>query len=208
MRQQLMLLFFLLTLVTTTAWAADLQISSIDQLDERGVQINGEGFGSRCNDCQVIIDYGDLRYRAEVLMWSDRHIRIRVADINRDLKLKLKLIGETAESSWVGLTIKRTRVPPKDFEHAVSTAMDGFQTYDLASSRSVGARGEQSIDVSAEAPLCGEAGLLFDHARIAFRQRRFGDAQIVAMPAAGCSACAPLLVRWYHEPTGRIDYQV
>jgi len=41
-----------------------------------------------------------------------------------------------------------------------------------------------------------------------FERQRFAQATIVTAPAAGCSTCAPLRVRWYQEPTGHLELQV
>lgn len=77
-----------------------------------------------------------------------------------------------------------------------------------SSDLSVGDKGEEAIDVSRPAPVCGRASAVFDGARIEYRRRRFGEAMIVASPPAGCTRCPPLRVRWFHEPTGYLDFTV
>jgi len=57
-------------------------------------------------------------------------------------------------------------------------------------------------------PSCDVPGLAFDSAEIVYLSRRFGEAQIVATPEAGCVRCGPIIVRRYHEPTGELHYRL
>ncbi len=90
----------------------------------------------------------------------------------------------------------------------VFTPSEGPIIYNHRSDQKVGAKGEFKYDLSTEPAACGESVKVFDHAKIVFMQRRFGEAQIVSTPTPGCMQCAPLIVRWYHEPTGYLDYQI
>lgn len=76
-----------------------------------------------------------------------------------------------------------------------------------SSGLAVGNKGEDLVDVSIEA-LCGEAQWAFDHAELAVTRQRFGAAQFVELPRAGCVSCSPVRVRWYHEPTGHLTFHV
>ncbi|MEZ5657287.1 MAG: hypothetical protein R3E83_01785 [Burkholderiaceae bacterium] len=76
------------------------------------------------------------------------------------------------------------------------------------SSRKVGNKGELSVDVAQAAPRCGSRSPLFVAAEVHMRKRRFGDAEIVNAPKPLCDRCKPVVVRWYHEPTGQIDFEV
>ncbi|MEM9624451.1 MAG: hypothetical protein AAF993_22615 [Pseudomonadota bacterium] len=73
----------------------------------------------------------------------------------------------------------------------------------------VGNKGEEVFDVSlaASSPHCGRLWV-FDHAEIKVHQQRFADVQVIALPEAGCRKCKPGVVRWYHEPTGHLDFSV
>ena len=77
----------------------------------------------------------------------------------------------------------------------------------MRSTLNVGDKGEELINVSVERR-CDRPLWVFDHAELVVRDRRFGDAQFVAIPEAGCVDCPPLRVRWYHEPTGYLDFEV
>lgn len=88
-----------------------------------------------------------------------------------------------------------------DAELAVPDRRDPY--FEYRSSLKVGAKGEESIDVSGSRG-CGT----FHHAELVWLERRFADAQFVQVPERRCVECAPLIVRWYHEPTGRAHFQV
>jgi len=66
----------------------------------------------------------------------------------------------------------------------------------------VGAKGEDAIDVSAVDDGC------FHHAEIVWLDRRFAEAQFVQIPEQACVECDALIVRWYHEPTGKLHFRV
>jgi hypothetical protein len=75
--------------------------------------------------------------------------------------------------------------------------------FEKRSSLNVGAKGEEHIDVSSSDPCYA-----FHHAELVWLERRFADAQFVQIPEKACTDCEPLIVRWYHEPTGRAHFQV
>ena len=79
--------------------------------------------------------------------------------------------------------------------------------FTLASEQLLGNRGEERIDVSVNA-VCGESAWVFDRAELEIVLARFAAAEFVSMPRAGCTACEPLHLRWYQEPTGRLALAV
>lgn len=79
--------------------------------------------------------------------------------------------------------------------------------FTLESAVSVGGKGEEALDVSVEAD-CGDAAWLFQRAELVVTRNRFGDVQFVGLPAPGCVHCAPVELRWFHEPTGYLSFQV
>ena len=78
--------------------------------------------------------------------------------------------------------------------------------FQFQSARLVGDRGEVSLDVSVP-PACG-IQWRFHHAELEILHNRFGDAQFVSLPASGCESCDPVIVRWMHEPTGQLAFNV
>jgi len=100
-------------------------------------------------------------------------------------------------------------VPSRPIEQPVNPGTSrGLLYFERKHSLSVGDKGEERFNVSIKPPICGATALVFDHARIVYKRQRFGEAKIVRSPPAGCINCPPLVVRWYHEPTGYLDYQV
>ena len=86
---------------------------------------------------------------------------------------------------------------------ALAVSVDERDPYfERRSALKVGAKGEDAIDVSAGSCEC------FHHAEIVWLERRFADAQFVQIPRQACVQCDPLIVRWYHEPTGKLHFQV
>lgn len=75
--------------------------------------------------------------------------------------------------------------------------------FEKRSNLNVGAKGEEHIDVSS-----ADACQAFHHAELVWLERRFADAQFVQIPEKACTDCEPLIVRWYHEPTGRAHFHV
>ncbi len=84
-------------------------------------------------------------------------------------------------------------------------ARDPF--FQIASDASVGAKGEEALEVSTTRA-CGHTNWVFDHAELNIERNRFGDAQFVQLPSPGCFVCDPVVVRWYHEPTGHLAFHV
>lgn len=71
----------------------------------------------------------------------------------------------------------------------------------------VGNKGEEEMDVSV-ATQCGVESWVFDHAELLIHRSLYADAQITEMPPMGCGECSPLRVRWFHEPTGYLSFDV
>ncbi|HPY39968.1 MAG TPA: hypothetical protein PLM98_05585 [Thiolinea sp.] len=79
-------------------------------------------------------------------------------------------------------------------------------TVEYQHAEEAGGKGSDVIKLTAP-----KACAVFDDARIVYKKRRYGQADIVNKPAAGCnpsSAQCKLEVKWEHEPAGRLNYQV
>lgn len=100
-------------------------------------------------------------------------------------------------------------VPPHPVNRPVSPGLvPDLLYFEKTHSLNVGDKGEDRFDISTKMPACGATALVFDYAQIVYKRQRFGEAKIINRPPAGCLRCPPLVVRWYHEPTGHLDYQV
>jgi hypothetical protein len=158
------------------------------------VKIHGKHFGSRCNTCEVLVRYSrSLRYSVPIKRWSDSAIVIELPDLNQNEEtLRLQVKNSNAISGSKSIRLKRQ----------YSVIKSERRTHSLA----VGDKGEDKFKIKSSAAMCGKENIAFDHAEIEFVKRRFADAQIVSSPPAGCERCKPVVVRWYHEPTGSLTY--
>jgi len=172
------------------------------------IELHGLYFGEMCESCGVIGNYDSLLYQHEILHWSDNSLLVRTPDFNLGDSIKLRVHREGRYSGWISAPVLTRVIPAEDLSEIVTLPPKGLAIFDFRSDQSVGAKGDHHYAVSHAPPICGEPALLFDHARILFRARRFGDAQIISTPSPGCTQCEPIVVRWYHEPTGRLDYQL
>lgn len=191
------------------AQAAPPRIEHVSPLAGPQLAVSGRHFGAACAGCEVVADYGaGLRQALLVTSWSDTRIVVRLPDLNAGTAVSLRVVTPAQGSEAVSATVRRERVPERSPGTIVTTVPPELQVFQVASTLKVGNRGDESYDVSQPAPGCARPGLVFDHARIVVGRRRFGEAEIVSMPPAGCTSCPPLRVRWYHEPTGQLEFQV
>lgn len=199
-----------LLVLTSLCSSVSLAAPVIEQLGRRDawLTLSGYGFGDGCEGCEVIADYGSLRYALAVKQWSDRRIEVRLPDLNLATRVWLQVVTAGGKSNREQAAINRRIVPATELTQPRQPPPSGLLILSKRSDLKVGARGEEQLDVSSAPPVCGQETMLFDHARVVFAKRRFGDAQIVTLPKPGCTRCEPLSVRWYHEPTGHIDFQV
>lgn len=159
------------------------------------VTIEGRGFGAQCAKCEVIAVYDDgLRYAVPVASWADARIVARIPDLNRGAAVRLTVQTSSAASNTAALTLRRR--------------IDANVAFVHGSEAKVGDAGEKQLDVAVPIPSCGVRAPVFERAEIKHLRRRFGEAQIVAAPPAGCTGCTPLTIRWYHEPTGYLEFRV
>ena len=171
--------------------------------------LQGE-FGERCATCEVIVEYADgLHYAARVEHWMSAGVVTQLPDLNRNLNVSVRLRTVDGLSEALSLRLTRAIVPRPELDTpAPPELIESAEFVERTHSLAVGDKGEEILDMSAPPPECATPAPLFDRARIVYADRRFGEAQIVELPPAGCTKCPPLVVRWYHEPTGRLTYQV
>ena len=174
------------------------------------VTIKGQGFGQSCRDCEIIADFGGFKYAFPVERWSDRQIVAKIADIGKGDKAKIVVKTPGGDSKPLNFRIPSKIVPQRKLNRPVKAgSVPDLLMFEHRSNLSVGDKGEERYDVSSPAPACGQTGYVFDSANLVIgRDTRFGEAKIVGMPKAGCQRCQPIRVRWYHEPTGKLHYQV
>ena len=190
--------------------AAAPHVSGIQTSRANTIAIKGQGFGSPCRDCEIIADYGDFKYAFPFERWSDRQIVAEIADIGKGDKVKIIVKTQEGDSKPFKIRVPSKIVPPRKPNSIVKTgSIPDLLLFEHRSNLSVGDKGEERYDVSSPVPACGDTGYVFDSANLVIgRNTRFGEAKIVSMPKEGCQRCQAIRVRWYHEPTGKLHYQV
>lgn len=200
----------ILALVKLTPATAAPQISSIKPVRSNSAVIQGQGFGQACRECEIIADFGDFKYAYTVESWNARRIVAKIADIGHGNRVRISVQTPTGTSPPMTYQIPIRQIPKRRLKTTVRPgSMPDLLLFEHRSNLTVGDKGEQQYDVSQLAPRCGQTGYVFDSANLVYgRDTRFGEAKFVALPHAGCSRCRPIRVRWYHEPTGKLHYQV
>ncbi len=184
-------------------------IQSINGNPKNEVIISGNGFGSRCPQCEVVVDYGKgFKYSTPIKSWSDKNIKIIINDLNKGLNVRVYAKTADGESNKVKYTIKAINHPARKLTRPVpSGSVQGLLMFEKKSKLTVGDKGEESYKVNTPAPTCNNSALIFDRAELV-QKGRFGEAKIISSPNPECTNCGPLKVRWYHEPTGNLEFQV
>lgn len=183
-------------------------LSQVAPLGGPRYELRGE-FGPPCSACEVIVDYGGLRYAYAPKPWHPQRLSVELADLNRGTNLRVRVRAQAGLTNAVPVALERKLVPPRELQQPVPRGMIDSQHYfERTHELAVGEKGEDVFDVGVALPSCGARAEVFDHARIVYTVQRFAQAQVVASPPAGCTRCPPLRVRWYNEPTGRLVYQL
>ncbi|MEZ5739809.1 MAG: hypothetical protein R3E68_10360 [Burkholderiaceae bacterium] len=159
------------------------------------VDIRGQGFAAPCPACEVQAEYaGGLRIALQIDDWSDNAIVARLPDLNAGDQVRLRIVRGAQRSAPVQIRVKMR------FEQSVLAHHK--------SQRKVGDKGELSVPIPAVTLQCAKSTRVFGGASIRYRKRRFAEAQIVSAPQPSCTTCKPVVIRWYHEPTGELDIEV
>lgn len=184
-------------------------IQSVNGNPMNRITISGTGFGSKCSQCEVIVDYGKgFKYSTPANSWSDKNIKATISNLNKGMNLQVSIKTEAGESNKVKYSIKPIIHPGRELSRLVpSGSVKDLLIFEKKSDLAVGDKGEESYKVTAALPACNNKVLIFERAELV-QKGRFGEAKVIASPDPGCTNCGPLKVRWYHEPTGNLHYQV
>lgn len=185
------------------------QLTSARPLGDNVFELTGQ-FGNSCANCEVIANYGgNFRYAYRPKTWQPNRIELQVDDLNRELDIALLVHSDKGSSNPQRVRLQRKVAPATELQQPVAAPqLDSVHFYERTHQLAIGDKGEDSFDVSVASLSCGQQALVFDQARIVYGQQRFAQAQVVQSPVAGCVSCTPLKVRWYHEPTGKLTYQL
>ena len=174
------------------------------------VMIQGQDFGAPCPRCEVIADFGGFKYDFPIERWSPEQIPLGVADLGKGDRVRSQVFTADGASQPLSYRLPKTLAPVRRLSGVVApNSVPDLLLFEHRSTLAVGDKGENRYDVSQPPPACGARGWIYDSVELVLGPTtRFGGAEIVNRPQPGCVRCAPLVVRWYHEPTGRLHYQV
>jgi hypothetical protein len=160
------------------------------------VQLHGSNFGEKCIKCEVIVKYSRaLGYSVPIKHWDKNEIEIELPDLNQNEEL-------------VYLQVKRPNAKSNSKSFRFKRRYSVLKTERRSHTLDVGDKGEDKFKVKIAPLVCGKDSMVFDHAEIVFKKQRFSDAKIIQSPLAGCERCKPVVVRWYNEPTGFLNYEL
>jgi len=207
---RVIIIVLILALAGLQPAAAEPKIVSVKPGRANSAVIQGQAFGNACRECEVIADFGGFKYAYPVDRWSKQRIVAKITDIGKGNNIKIAVRTADGLSRPVSYRIPTQVVPAKKIKRIVKpNSVPDLLLFEHHSKLSVGDKGEERYDVSQAAPACGQKGYVFDSADlIQGRDTRFGEAKFVGLPKVGCSRCQPIRVRWYHEPTGKLHFQV
>lgn len=120
----------------------------------------------------------------------------------------------------VALLISGSALPAADFRPDAERASEPWPQasarvqpdrkqpfFTLRSAERAGGEGIERLDVSVRAR-CQQPLWVFDHAELQVHEQRYARVELISTPRPGCLACAPLKVRWHHEPAGLLAFSV
>ncbi|MEJ2620446.1 MAG: hypothetical protein P8163_09335 [Candidatus Thiodiazotropha sp.] len=191
--------FCLMVLLYGTQLSADDSEPTIDRIVSGSigsVQLHGSNFGGKCAQCEVLVKYSrGFGYSVPIKHWNETKIEIELPDLNQQEML-------------VYMQVKRPGVKSSSKSFRVNRQYRVIKTERRSHSLDVGEKGEDKFKIKSATLACGKGSKVFDHAEIIIKKQRFSDAKIVQSPVAGCERCGPVVVRWYNEPTGFINYEL
>lgn len=178
-------------------------------LKGQAVEITGR-FGKPCNTCEIIVDYGKgFLYAYQPVRWHEKKLVFNIKDLGKSLKVRVFVrtgSGDTGSKVYsIKPVLKPVRFPDKT---QARTRKNKHYIFQARHNDPFGGKGLDQFDLSTKNPQCEATEEVFHQARIIIDKKRFGDARIEAKPTHGCLRCQPVKVRWYHEPTGLISYQL
>jgi hypothetical protein len=173
------------------------------------LRLQGNDFGAQqCRQCEVIAHFGNFKYSLDVISWNDKSIKAHLADLGKGTRASIRVVTEAGPAKPVKVRVPEQRLPKRASGKWVKQPNKDLLSHTRRYDSSLGGKGEEKFDVGQPWPACQQSAPVFDSAEIVLgRRTRFGEAQIVRMPEAGCEKCQ-VTVRYYWEPTGRLEYQL
>lgn len=188
-------LFFVGSVATLSAY--ELKVATINK--KNIIVLQGD-FGKDCKQCEVIVDYGSgFKYAYRPKKWHPNKLSVVVKDLGKSLNIVIKIRTATNMTKPQKITIS---------PNLISSTVDKKHLHTKSHQDPFGGKGTDIIKISSKEPTCNHKKEVFHHAQILILKKRFGNARIERIPTSACLKCKPLKIRWYHEPTGYISYQI
>lgn len=192
--------------IDRTLAAGPVQLRS---LKSQNIEITGQ-FGKDCKKCEIIVDYGKgflYAYRPD--RWNEKKLLFTLKDFGKSLKVKIFVRTASGDSQSRTFNIKPLLTPPKLSNKIQQIKkINKHLIFSASHADAFGGKGLDQFNVGSTKPKCNNTVDIYHQARMVIDKKRFGDARLESKPPTACVKCTPLKVRWYHEPTGSIHYQL
>lgn len=187
----------------------------IDNIKRGGINnvivINGKYFGEGCARCEVIANYGTIKYALKVREWKDNRISVVIPDLGYSLEPGVTVIVGNKSSNGVGIRLIEVIQPVSAVNRIVRRGtLAGLEVHEFISKSNLGENGQHRYSPPQKQTLqCNKKGFIFHKANLVIgRRTRFAEAQITKTPPSACRKCSPIYVKYFVEPTGYLHYQI
>lgn len=184
-------------------------LTNIRAIANNRIELQGN-FGKDCKRCEIIVNYGKgLKYAYRPQRWLSDKLVFTVKDLGRSVKVKVAVSTRAGKTKPLPYQLK-IKLSPATISRKVVTAskVNKKTIYAAQHEHGFGGKGVDEFNISHVQSGCNQRTPLFHKASIVIVTKRFGDVRIEKQPLSGCKKCSPIKVRWYHEPTGSIHYQL
>lgn len=203
------LLLTLVLVIFNINTVSAVELTRIQARSGQKIELQGQ-FGKDCKNCEIIVDYGKgflYAYRPD--RWNEKKLLFSLKDQGKSLKVRIFVRTGSGDTKSLAHKIKALLTPPKlsnKIQHR--TKINKHLIFSASHADAFGGKGLDQFNVGTTKPKCNDTADIYHQARIIIDKKRFGDARLESKPTSGCIKCSPLKVRWYHEPTGSISYQL
>lgn len=185
------------------------ELTKIRAIADNRIELHGD-FGKDCKRCEIVVDYGKgFKYAYRPERWRVDKLVFTAKDLGRATRVKITVTTSSDKTRALAYRLKLKLSPSRMPSRAVATSkIDNKFIYAENHQDGFGGKGLDEFNYAQPSSSCGKKSEVFHKAGIVIVKKRFGDARIEKQAVSGCKNCGPIKVRWYHEPTGQINYQL
>ncbi|PCJ50567.1 MAG: hypothetical protein COA74_01965 [Gammaproteobacteria bacterium] len=201
LRFQKCAIFLILPVLLGANYLKAAPLIKLNSLADAKIELLGK-FGENCAGCEIRVSYSPhFIYAYKPELWTPNRLVFKLKDFGLSTRVSISVKTATGISAPIRHDIKLK------FENN-SSKNDGLNRISKAHKDPFGGKGIDRFDVSSQKPFCNKQQAVFHSAKLLIKSNRFGDARIEHRPTQGCTSCSKLSIRWFHEPTGKIEYQI